>query len=133
MQVAGYCTPNRKGGTIYQRVRRTAQSLLVKINTTLATLPPLIEVTGNYLINSSVPSQSTTNRTNLSDSSNTFATPPRIQNSNENRKRKRLQSKDKQHSDTVNICHQKNEVSAMKVATTRIATSRMLSKGYKKN
>ena len=28
MRVAGYCTPERKGGTIYQRVRRTAQSIL---------------------------------------------------------------------------------------------------------
>ena len=86
MQVAGYCTPDRKGGTIYQRVRRTAQSLLAKGNATLAMVPPSIEVTGNYLINSSVSSQSTTNRTLLSDSSNTFATPPRIQNSDENKK-----------------------------------------------
>ena len=43
-----------------------------------------------------------------------------------------MRSKDKQHRDALKIRRRKNEVSAMKVATTRIATSRMLTKGHPK-
>ena len=130
MRVAGYCTPERKGGTIYQRVRRTAQLLLAN-GVKESTVPPSIDLTGNYnRISSSVSSQSNSTGVNLSDSSNTFTTPPRIRNSEEHMKRKRLRSKDKQHHDAMKIRRRKTETFAMKVATTRIGTSRMLPQGH---
>ena len=47
MKVAGYCTPDRKCGTIYQRVRCTAQALVANGEKSSATVPPSIDATGN--------------------------------------------------------------------------------------
>ena len=86
MKVAGYCTSDRMRGTIYQRVRRTAQSLLARgVIDATTTVPAAIDVTGNY---ESVSSQSTNTCMNTGESTNTFATPPSTKHSNDNTKRK---------------------------------------------
>ena len=131
MRIAGYCTADRKGGTIYQRVRRTAQALIANAEKSSATVPPSINITGNYnCIKSSVSSQSSSVDVYASESSNAFSTPPRIRNREENTKRRRVGSKEKQHRDAMKIRRRKKETSAMKVATKRIATSRMLPHGH---
>ena len=131
MQVTGYCTPDRKGGTIYQRAHCTAQSLIANSNRSLTPVPLSIKVTGKYsFIYSSVSSQLSSTCLNASDPSNTFVTPPRIQNSNEYTKRKQLQSKDKQYCNAVEVCRKRNKSSAMKITITRTSTYCMIPTGH---
>ena len=43
MKITGYETPERKGGTIYQRVRRAAQTIEKKIDGAPSNAPPSVE------------------------------------------------------------------------------------------
>ena len=42
MKIAGYKTPERKGGTIYQRVCRTAQKMLKNLDSASSNVPPSV-------------------------------------------------------------------------------------------
>ena len=42
MKIMGYGTPERKGGTIYQRVRHAAQTMQNKLDGALSNFPPSV-------------------------------------------------------------------------------------------
>ena len=123
MKVAGYETPERKPGTVYQRVRRAGVALLESRNEP----PPAMVLIGKYQNDSSISSSSISNIVVNSSSSEATrrSIAPQI-----TEKQKRRRPKDKQHEDAARIRRRKIEVNAMKVATKQIQYSRNLPTGH---
>ena len=128
MKVAGYATPERKRGTVYQRVRRTAARLSMTSKN-----PPATVLLGNNQNDSSISSTSLTSNvagsisfeTNQSSTARSLLSEISVKE-----KQKRRRPKDKQYDDAARIRRRRVEVNAMKVATRKISYSRHLPNGH---
>ena len=132
MKIAGYETPERKGGTIYQCVRRAAQKIQKKLYGAPSNVPPSVECNPsaigtdnlslpfNYIAplnsNSSLsPASTAFNLTSRRSLSSELSSPVNI--------KRRQRSKENQQDDATKIRLKKIESNAMKLETARIKVS----------
>ena len=127
MKVAGYGTPERQPGTIYQRVRRAGNALRQSRDDP----PPALVLVGNSQNDSSISSASISNIVvdssvnSLPNEATGESIAPKMKET-----QKRRRPKDKQLEDVVWLRRRRSEVNVMKLATKNIQYSRNLPRGH---
>ena len=127
MKVAGYGTPERQPGTIYQRVRRAGNALRQSRDDP----PPALVLVGNSQNDSSISSASISNIV-VDSSVNSIPSEatgesiaPKMKET-----QKRRRPKDKQLEDAVWLRRRRSEVNVIKLATKNIQYSRNLPRDH---
>ena len=132
MKITGNETPERKWGTIYQRVCRSAQTIQKKLDGALSNVPPSVEcnpsaigtnnssLSSNYIAPSNSnsllsPASTAFNSTARQSLSSKLASPVNI--------KRRRRSEGKRQDNAMKIWLNKMKSNAMKLATVMIAVS----------